>query len=180
MNDLAEAAKKIAAFIQTLTTIGGMRLRYKITAGAGAADPYGLERREIYVELSGPDAPLLTERYGEVLRALEHIAAKILRLEPEDHDRISFDADGFKAKRAQEIKATAEAGITRVRETGQPFSFLPMSSRERRMLHLALSHEKDLRTESNGEGSRRYVVLYPLNWKNSTRAQAAAKAFRRR
>src|SRR5882757_2734372 len=160
MNDLAEAAKKIAAFIQTLTTIGGMRLRYKITAGAGAADPYGLERREIYVELSGPDAPLLTERYGEVLRALEHIAAKILRLEPEDHDRISFDADGFKATRNRELDLMAEMAIQKVRATGEPFSFSPMSSRERRILHLALA-KSGLPTASSGIGPGRFVVLYP-------------------
>jgi spoIIIJ-associated protein len=163
-----------------LTTVGGLRLRYRITAGSGAADPDGLERRDIYVELSGPDAVLLTERHGEVLRSLEHIAAKILRLEPEDHDRVSFDADNFKATRARELKTLAAQGIESVRESGQPYSFLPMSSRERRMLHLALKEHTDLRTESSGEGGRRYVVLYPLNWKNSERALATAKAFRRR
>jgi len=48
------------------------------------------------------------------------------------------------------------------------------------MLHLALKEQSDLRTESSGEGNRRYVVLYPLNWKNSERARSTAHAFRRR
>ena len=81
--DHAAAAQKIAALLKTLTSTGGLRLKYRITAGAGALDPDGLEAREIYVEMSGPDAVLLTQRGGELLRALEHIAAKIVRLEAE-------------------------------------------------------------------------------------------------
>jgi len=81
IEDYSAAAQKIAEFLRTLTTLGGLRLKYRITAGPGAADPAGLEAREIYVDLAGPDAGLLTQRGGELLRALEHVAAKILRLE---------------------------------------------------------------------------------------------------
>jgi spoIIIJ-associated protein len=42
-----------------------------------------------------------------------------------------------------------------------------MSSRERRIVHLALREEKDLRTESDGEGGRRSVVVYPGNYKTA-------------
>jgi spoIIIJ-associated protein len=97
---------------------------------------------------------------GELLRALEHIAAKILRLELEEHDRVSFDADGYKAERAADLKDMAEDGIDSVDETEEPYRFPPMSSRERRMLHMFLK-ESGLRTASSGEGPRRFVVLYP-------------------
>ena len=76
IDDYAAAAQKIAALLKTLTTVGGLRLKYRITAGDGAKDAEGLEAREIYVEMAGPDATLLTQRGGELLRALEHIAAK--------------------------------------------------------------------------------------------------------
>jgi spoIIIJ-associated protein len=176
IEDHAEAAAKIADFLKTLVKTGGLRVKYRITAGGGAADPDGLEAREIYVELAGPDAELVTERGGEVLRALEHIAAKIIRLEPEEHDKVSFDANQFKALRARELKLTAETAAESVRKTGQPFSFAPMSSRERRMLHLALKSFEDLETASSGEGLGRYVVAYP---KGSPLARAAAAAGRR-
>jgi spoIIIJ-associated protein len=39
-----------------------------------------------------------------------------------------------------------------------------MSSRERRILHLALRDESDLRTESAGEAGRRSVVVYPKDY----------------
>ena len=160
MEDLAQGAEAVASLMRLLTTTGGLRLRFRITAGAGAADPDGFERRDIYVECKGPDAPLLLERDGEVLRALEHIAAQTLRLEPEDHDRISFDANGFKAERARALRTSAEKAIENVEDSGKPFSFPPMSSRERRMLHLFL-RDSGLQTASSGEGARRFVVLYP-------------------
>src|ERR1700743_3799585 len=138
MEHIAEAAEKIASLMKLLTTTGGLRLKFRITAGAGAADPDGFERRDIYVECKGPDAELLTDRDGEVLRALEHVAAKMLALESEDHDRVSFDANGFKAERAEALRDAAEDAIDEVEETGQPFRFRPMSSRERRMLHMFL------------------------------------------
>jgi spoIIIJ-associated protein len=176
IEDHAASANKIASFLQTLVKTGGLRVKYRITAGAGAADPDGLEAREIYVELAGPDAYLLTERGGELLRALEHVAAKVIRLEPEEHDKVSFDANHFKALRARELKLTAETAAESVRRTGQPFSFSPMSSRERRMLHLALKGFDDVETASSGEGLGRYVVAYP---KGSPLVRAAVESSRR-
>src|ERR1700719_5313043 len=128
IEDYKAAAQKIAAFLKMLTGIGGMRLKYRITAGSGPADPDGLEAREIYVELAGPDAALLTQRGGELLRSLEHVAAKIIRLESEEHDKVSFDANQFKAIRARELRLAAETAAERVRRTSQPYSFTPMSS----------------------------------------------------
>ena len=164
IEDYSAAAQKIAAFLKTLTTLGGLKLKYRITAGAGAADPDGLESREIYVELAGPDAGLLTQRGGELLRSLEHVAAKVIRLENEEHEKVSFDANQFKAIRARELKMAAEAAAEKVRRTGQPYSFAPMSSRERRMLHLAFRGYEDLATSSTGEGLHRFVVAHPKDY----------------
>src|ERR1700729_4257189 len=150
MENLSHSAEQIASLMRSLTTTGGMRLKFRITAGAGAADPDGFERRDIYVECKGPDAELLTDRDGELLRALEHIAAKILALESEDHDRVSFDANGFKAERAASIQDAAEDAVADVEDTGEPFHFSPMSSRERRMLHMFLV-DSGLQTASSGE-----------------------------
>ncbi len=158
------AAEKIDGLLKTITGIGGLRLKYRITAGAGAADPNHFESREIYVEIAGPDVDLVLERNAELLRSLEHIAAKTLRLEPEEHGLISFDARGYKAMRAQELKLAADTAAEQVRRTGEPYTFASMNSRERRMLHLAFKAYQDLRSESSGEGMRRYVVVYPKDW----------------
>ena len=138
-----------------------MRLRYRITAGAGAADPDGLEAREIYVELSGPDVLLLVERNGELLRAMEHIAAKLVGLESEEHDKVSFDAENFKALRAQELKGRARAAVEAVERTGEPYPLPPSNSRERRLMHLVLKAFPQIGSESVGEGARRVLVVFP-------------------
>ena len=177
MDDVAQAAQTIAKFLQAFTTSGGLRLRFRVKArcirqrDAGSAESSeastppaeGVARdgpRALYVEFTGPDTALLTARNGELLNALEHIATKILRLEPDEHDRVSFDADQFKANRDRQMRESAAAAIERVRATGRPHAFPPMTSRERRMLHMVLS-ESGLPTASSGEGPGRFVVLYP-------------------
>ena len=178
LNPPGHAAKKIADFLAILSTTGGLNLKSNILACNGqvqpnSSDPAGASptgslqspsssdtNPEITVEFTGPDTPLLLARNGELLLAIEHVAAKILRLEPEDHDRISFDAEGFKATRNRELDLMAEMAIQKVRATGESFSFSPMTSRERRLLHLALA-KSGLPTASSGTGPGRFVVLYP-------------------
>jgi spoIIIJ-associated protein len=200
--DQGRAVKKIADFLKVLTDTGSLDLQSHILACNGqvqpnADAPIGATHpvvpdasgsdpsTSICVELTGPDTPLLLARNGELLHAIEHLAAKILRLEPEQHDLIFFDAEGFKAKRDQELHLAAEAAIEHVRATGRPYSFPPMTSRERRMLHLALT-KSGLPTASSGEGPRRFVVLYPEGpapaqpLPTADRTRAIRNSFRRR
>ena len=65
-----------------------------------------------------PDVPLATQHSGELLRALETIAAQMLRLDQREHDLVSFDAGNFKALRAQELRMAAETAAEKVRRSG--------------------------------------------------------------
>jgi spoIIIJ-associated protein len=159
--DLQQAAGKIAGLLSSLNKLGGMRVKYRITAGDGARDPQGLEARQIYVELAGPDVPLLTQHNGELLRALETVAAQMLRLEQREHDLISFDAGNFKALRAEELRMAAETAAEKVRSSGIPYAFPPMNSRERRLLHMAFRSIEGVETASSGEGQDRFLAVYP-------------------
>jgi spoIIIJ-associated protein len=159
--DLQQAAQKIAGFLSNLNKLGGFRLKYRITAGDGARDPEGMEGRVIYVELAGPDVPLVTQHNGELLRALETIAAQMLGLDQREHDLVSFDAGNFKALRAEELRMSAEAAADKVRKTGVPYVFPPMNSRERRLLHLAFKSLEGVETASSGEGQDRFLAVYP-------------------
>jgi spoIIIJ-associated protein len=159
--NLQEAAQKLAGLLANLNKLGGFRLKYRITAGEGARDPQGLEDRVIYVELGGPDVPLVTQHNGELLRALETVAAQMLRLEQREHDLISFDAGNFKALRAEELRMAAETAAEKVRKSGVPYAFPPMNSRERRLLHLAFRSLEGVETASSGEGQDRFLAVYP-------------------
>jgi spoIIIJ-associated protein len=138
-----------------------MRLKYRITAGDGASDPEGLEGRQIYVELAGPDVPLVTQHNGELLRALETIAAQMLRLDQREGDLVSFDAANFKALRAAELRMQAETAADKVIRSGVPYAFPPMNSRERRLLHMAFRGIEGVETASSGEGQDRFLAVYP-------------------
>jgi spoIIIJ-associated protein len=159
--DLQQAAQKIAGFLANLNKLGGLRLKYRITAGDGARDPHGIEARAIYVELAGPDVPLVTQHNGELLRALETIAAQILRLDQREHDLVSFDAGNFKALRAQELRLQAELAADKVIRSGIPYAFPPTNSRERRLLHMAFRDIEGVETASSGEGQDRFLAVYP-------------------
>src|ERR1039458_6621204 len=159
--DLQEAAQKIAGFLANLNKLGGLRLKYRITAGDGARDPEGLESRQIYVELGGLDVALVTQHNGELLQALETLASQMLRLDHHEHNLVSFDAGNFKALRAQELRMAAETAAEKVRQSGIPYSFPPMNSHERRQLHLVCRSLPGVETASIGEGQDRFLVVYP-------------------
>ena len=166
IDDLQLAAQKIASLLASLNKLGGLRLKYRITAGDGARDPEGLEARQIYVELGGPDVPLATQHNGELLRALETITAQMLRLDQREGDLVSFDADNFKAVQAQQLRLQAEIAADKVIRSGIPYAFPPMNSRERRLLHLAFKSIEGVETASNGEGQDRFLAVYPAGKTN--------------
>jgi spoIIIJ-associated protein len=160
IDDLQLAAQKIAGFLATLNKLGGLRLKYRISAGDGAPDAEG-KAPALCVELGGPDVLLVTQHNGELLLALETIAAQILRLDQREGDLISFDAENFKALRAQEERQKAEIAAEKVLRTGIPFAFPPMNSRDRRLLHMAFKDIEGVETASNGEGPDRFLAVYP-------------------
>lgn len=172
--DKLAAAKKINEFLQSVVTHGGLRLKYRITVDPPVAENRDWEKPEILVDFAGPDSVLLLDRGGELLRALELLALEMLHLPSGEHEKISFDCQNQRSLRLEELRMAAAVAAEKVRKTGTPFHFAPMSSRERRIVHLALRDYADLRTESDGEGLRRCVVLYPADYK-----PAAGKPARR-
>lgn len=167
--DKIAAAKKIDALLRVVVTHGGLHLKYRITVDPPLAEERDWERPEILVELSGPDSTLVLERGGELLRAIETLAIEMLRLPGTEHEKVSFDCMNQRAMRLEELRLAAGVAAERVRKTNMPYEFAPMSSRERRIVHLALRDYEDLHTESQGEGGRRCLVVYPKNYKPTGR-----------
>lgn len=163
--DKIAAANKINEFLQAVVSKGGLRLKYRITVDPPVADNRDWEKPEIMVDFTGPDSTLLLERGGELLRALELLALEILRLQSGEHEKIIFDCMNQRSMRLEELRSSADVAAEKVRSTGVPYRFAPMSSRERRIVHLAMRDMADLRTESEGEGLRRFVVVYPKDYK---------------
>jgi spoIIIJ-associated protein len=165
-----ESANQLNAFLAGVVKNAGLKLKYRITVDPAVGEDRDWERPEILVEFAGPDSSLLLERGAELLRSMELLAMEMLRLPGNEHEKINFDCMGHRKARLEELRLSAGVAAEKVRSSGAPYRFAPMSSRERRILHLALRDEHDLRTESEGEGLRRSVVLYPKDHVSSPRS----------
>lgn len=164
-----ESANQLNAFLNGVVKHAALKLKYRITVDPQIADDRDWERPDILVEFAGPDASLLLARGAELLRSLELLAMEMLHLPGNEHEKISFDCMGHRKARLDELRLSARVAADKVRQSGSPYHFAPMSSRERRILHLALRDEQDLVTESSGEGLRRSVVLYPKDYSEPRR-----------
>jgi spoIIIJ-associated protein len=158
--DRQAAEEALRQFLEEIVRVSGLDLKVKVQAvNAPATDDSS--QAEVIADLDGRDKEILLERNGEVLKAFEHLAFRALRLEPTYHEKIHLDSGGYRALRFEELRMTARVAAERVQSSHQPFRLNPMSSRERRIVHLALKDLPGVRTESIGMGEERQVVIHP-------------------
>ena len=162
--DRQATAEALRQFLENM--VRAARLELKVTVRAISTDgPARQGDAEVLADLDGRDKEILLERGAELLKALEHLAFRALRLEPAFHEKIHIDCGGYRALRFEELKMTARVAAERVQTSKQPFRLNPMSSRERRIVHLALKEMSGVRTESVGVGEERQVVIHPAGTK---------------
>jgi spoIIIJ-associated protein len=150
---------RIEDFLDTVLDDANFDVEYEIEPG-DSTNPE-IENPEVVVKFTGPDVEILLANKAEVLLALEHVTMEALRIASDDHSRLSFDANDYRMLRIAELRLSANAAAEKVKHTGAPFRFNPMNSRERRVIHIALRNENELRSESAGFGGHRHVVVYP-------------------
>jgi spoIIIJ-associated protein len=155
----ADAEARIEEFLDMVLDDADFDLTYDITGGEGLHPDF--ENPDFVVRFEGEDVEILLQNKAEVLLALEQLTMEALGMAAEEHSRLCFDANDHRVLRVQELRLSAQAAAERVKKTGQPFHFSPMNSRERRLLHLAMRDETDVRSESVGEGPIRQVVIVP-------------------
>ena len=161
--DRKAAADSLREFLEKIVRAAGLQLKVTVDA----TTPDSTNDAEVIADLDGRDKELLLERGAEVLKAIEHLAFRALRLEPAYHEKIHLDCGGYRALRFEELRMTARVAAERVQTSRQPFRLNPMSSRERRIVHLALKDLPGVRTESVGMGEDRQVVIHPADSKTS-------------
>ena len=164
--DRQAAAEALRHFLENMVRVSGLELKVNVRPISAEAEGSG-GGAEVLADLEGKDKEILLERGAEVLKAFEHLAFRALRLEPAYHEKIHIDSGGYRALRFEELRMTARVAAERVQTSGQPFRLNPMSSRERRIVHLALKDIKGIRTESVGVGEDRQVVIHPADSKIS-------------
>ena len=160
---LAEDGPRIEDFLDTALDLADFDLDFEVSEGETLHPDF--ENPDLIVRFTGPDVELLLANKAELLLALEQLTMEALRMAPEEHSRVCFDANDHRMLRIQELRMSAQAAAERVKKTHMPFHFSPMNSRERRILHLSLRDETEVRSESVGEGPIRQVVVVPADMK---------------
>lgn len=156
--NLDKVIDEIDEFLDAVLETAGLDLDYEIIEGGGDASE--LITPDLTVDFSGEDLPILLDHRGELLLALEHLTLEALKVGHEDRYRLIFDADDYRLMRIEELRMSAEAAAEKVVRTGRPFHFQPMTSRERRIIHLTLRDNKAVTTTSEGMAQGRHTVIY--------------------
>jgi spoIIIJ-associated protein len=151
---------RIEEFLSKTIRNSGFDVSFEIVDGRHTHPD--LEDPDLLVRFSGPDVDLLLTNKAELLLALEILTLEALRIPSDHHSRLCFDANDYRLLRIEELRISAMTAAEKVKQTRRPFHFNPMNSRERRIIHLSLRNETDIRSESTGTGQFRQVVVLPI------------------
>jgi len=115
----------------------------------------------IAFDIEGEDAGLLIGRRGETLQALQFLVHMIVNRQLGRKAYVVVDVEGYRERRMEMLRTLARRTAGGVVSNGDPASLEPMSPAERRIVHMALANHPQVRTESEGQGASRRVVIFP-------------------
>jgi spoIIIJ-associated protein len=119
------------------------------------------EENIVLVDLRTEEPQILIGKDGQTLMDIQHLLKRILRKNLEQVF-IDFDINEYKKKKREYLKELAQSSADEVALTKKEKTLNPMSSYERRIIHIELSGRNDVETESIGEEMERRVVIKPL------------------
>jgi spoIIIJ-associated protein len=131
------------------------------------------DRINLLIETS--DAGLLIGKQGQTLDALQYLVTKMLAKQTRGKVRIAIDVEAYRARHNEALALLAQKYGEKVKRSGRPITLNPMNPYDRRIVHMALQGDKDLKTISRGEGLYKKVVISPARKKDS-REDAAGPA----
>ena len=116
----------------------------------------------LVAEYVGDDLGLLIGRHGQTIDAIQHLAYRLST--PGDAVRISVvvDAAGYRERRAQTLRQTADQAAQAAVAEGRPVPLEPMSALERKVIHEHLKERRGIETYSEGQEPSRHLVVAPV------------------
>jgi spoIIIJ-associated protein len=156
-----ENAKQIAKDILE-NLLAKMGLEAKISVESPKTLPVDEEEAEpVVFNIIGDDLGILIGRRGQTLDALQYFVRLITSRKTQSKTPIVIDIEGYKERRYEDLRVLAANVANQVKVKGSPVRLEPMSAYERRIIHLTLANDTDVKTESTGEGNLRRVVVSP-------------------
>lgn len=116
---------------------------------------------EVLLNIEGDNLGVLIGRRGDVLDSVQYLATLSANLGRPGYYRVSVDAQGYRAKRADTIRGMARRMAEKAMKYHRSFQLDPMSAYERRIVHSECQKIEGIATYSIGEGVDRRVVISP-------------------
>jgi spoIIIJ-associated protein len=113
--------------------------------------------------LEGEDVGLFIGRHGQTIDAVQHLAQRIVFPEGPSSVRVVIDANGYRERRADALRAEADDAAEDALSSGKPVELDPLPPFERRIVHEYLRERGDVETHSEGNEPERYLVVSPLS-----------------
>lgn len=116
---------------------------------------------EIVLEIEADGSGLFIGKHGQMLEALQHLVAKILGLDRSSSKRLIVDSEGYRARRQMSLEVLAKRMAAKAKRNQRSVTLEPMTAMDRRVIHLALSFDRQVTTKSVGEGAERKIIIMP-------------------
>ena len=100
---------------------------------------------------------------GEAFYALNTLLSTVAGKQDK---KILLDIDNYKSKREESLAGTARRLANKVAKTGRYMKLEPMNPSERRIIHTTLQNDDRVTTLSKGTDPRRYVIIFPKEYKD--------------
>jgi len=127
----------------------------------GGIDEYEGDEGEIILDITGDDLAVLIGRHGRTLDALQVLVSTITNRKLDTRYPLVVDVSGYRHRRRMKLEEMARGAAERAVRQRRAFQLRPMSSFERRVIHVVLRDDRRVQTESEGVEPRRMVVVHP-------------------
>jgi spoIIIJ-associated protein len=117
----------------------------------------------IAADVAPSDTALFIGQKGETIDALQYLVNVSAFKDREFFKRIVLDAEGYRQRRVEAIQGMAHRTARRAVRERRTVEMPPMNSSERRVVHMYLSENPNVSTESEGSGDSRRVMVSPTS-----------------
>lgn len=115
---------------------------------------------ELHAAIVGDDLGLVIGRHGQTIDAIQYLTNAVMHRHGEEVE-VVIDAQGYRERRERMLHDVAVNAAVQARSTGAPVALEPMTSVERKIVHLRLKEFEGVGTESDGAEPNRHVVVIP-------------------
>lgn len=113
------------------------------------------------LNVKGGNPGVLIGKKGQTLEAIQYLVEKIVNRHSDQRVRIQVDVEGYLENRRSNLRSLAKRLSEKTKQTGKPSTIGQMNSHDRRIVHLTLKDDTEVRTQSIGEGFYRKLVIFP-------------------